>query len=174
MTSLSVGDIEAHRAELRVYCCRLLGCPYEADDAVQETLLRAWRGAARFEGRSGVRTWLYRIATNVCTDMRQRRGRVGIPTEECPDVPADGVDVDPETLALRHEQVELALVATMRTLPPRQRTILFLRDVLSWRAAEVAELLGMSVVAVNSALQRARATLDGSDPSHLLALAATA
>ena len=169
-----MSDIEAHRSELRVHCRRLLGCSFEAEDAVQETFLRAWRGADKFEGRSAVRTWLYRIATNVCTDMNHRRARLGVPTEDYPDIPAPHAEVDPAEIAVVREQVQLALTAAMRTLPPKQRSVLVLRDVLSWRSAEVAELLGMSVVAVNSALQRARATLDAREPEHLLSLASSA
>lgn len=175
-------DLERHRSELTAYCYRMLGSAFEADDAVQETLLRAWRALDRFEGRASVRSWLYRIATNVCVDAlngRQRRARpmdlgpaapVGVghpgPTrsevtwiEPIPDsqvLPADG---DPAELAVTRESVRLGLVAALQYLPARQRAALILREVLRWKAAEVADLLDTSVASVNSALQRARATL---------------
>lgn len=181
-TAPGSGDLEQHRRELTAYCYRMLGSPFEAEDAVQDTLLRAWRGRQRFEGRSAVRSWLYRIATNVCLDMIGARGRRARPMdlgearspegpigeilpevtwiEPVPDrlvVPASG---DPAAIAESRETVRLAFVAALQRLPARQRAVLILREVLHWSAAEVAELLDTSVAAVNSALQRARATLD--------------
>jgi RNA polymerase sigma-70 factor, ECF subfamily len=172
---------DEYRTELTGYCYRMLGSAFEAEDAVQETLVRAWRSYDRFEGRSSVRSWLYRIASNVCFDAlkgRKRRalpmdmmevghadGVVDPPTAESmwigpiPDgrvVPAAG---DPETVAETRESVRLAFVAALQHLPPRQRAVLILREVLKWHAGEVAELLDTSVVSVNSALQRARSTL---------------
>jgi RNA polymerase sigma-70 factor, ECF subfamily len=159
-----VDRMESHRVELRRYCARMLGSPSEAEDAVQETLLRAWRGAERFEGRSAVRSWLYRIATNVCFDTAKARSRRPVPVAEVSELTAGCAELDPASLALTRENVRLALVAAVGKLPPRQRAVLLLREVLCWRAAEVAELLGISVAAVNSALQRARATLECVDP----------
>jgi RNA polymerase sigma-70 factor, ECF subfamily len=174
--------LEAYRRELTGYCYRMLGSAAEAEDAVQDTLLRAWQAAGRFEGRSSVRSWLYRIATNVCLDMlrgRRRRARPmdlgpAMPPEESslarmlPEhswvspiadarvVPEDG---DPAEIAVARETVRLAFVTALQHLPPRQRAALILCEVLRWQAAETADLLGCSVAAVNSALQRARATL---------------
>jgi RNA polymerase sigma-70 factor (ECF subfamily) len=173
--------LESYRVELTGYCYRMLGSAFEAEDAVQDTLVRAWRNFDRFEGRSAVRSWLYRIATNVCLDMlgsRQRRARpmdlnpartaeapLGVPLPETawlepiPDgqvLPAGG---DPAELTIQRDTVRLAFVAALQHLPPRQRAVLILREVLQWQAAEVAELLDTSVASVNSALQRARATL---------------
>jgi RNA polymerase sigma-70 factor, ECF subfamily len=159
--------MESHRQELEAYCDRMLGSPSEAEDAVQETLVRAWRGAERFEGRSALRTWLYRIASNVCFDTAKARSRRAVPTEQCPELTPELVELDPAERALTRETARLSLIAAVGTLPPRQRAVLLLREVLSWRAAEVAELLGTSVVAVNSALQRARATLDCVDPDSV-------
>ena len=174
-------QLEQHRIELTAYCYRMLGSAFEAEDAVQETLVRAWRSLDRFEGRAALRSWLYRIATNVCMDMlkgRQRRampmdlGPAGAPIAEnlstrpeatwlepVPDgrvVPAEG---DPAEVAATRESIRLAFVAALQHLPPRQRAVLILCEVLRWKAAEVAELLDTSVASVNSALQRARATL---------------
>ena len=191
MTVAAAADLEhrleEHRAELTGYCYRMLASPFEAEDAVQETFLRAWRGYDRFEGRASLRSWLYRIASNVCLDMlsgRERRARpmdlgparepiaANLNTlpevtwiEPIPDglvVPAEG---DPAEVAVSRETIRLAFVAALQHLPPRQRAVLILSEVLRWKASEVAELLETSVAAVNSALQRARATLDGLDVS---------
>jgi len=178
------GEVERHRRELTAYCYRMLGSPFEAEDAVQETLLRAWRALERFQGRSSLRSWLYRIATNVCMDMlsgRQRRARpMDLGPARSPDGPIgeilpevtwiepvpDGrvlADGDPASVAESRETIRLAFVAALQHLPPRQRAVLILCEVLQWRASEVAELLETSVAAVNSALQRARATLERTD-----------
>jgi RNA polymerase sigma-70 factor, ECF subfamily len=173
--------LEQHRAELTAYCYRMLGSAFEAEDAVQETFLRAWRGFDRFEGRSALRSWLYRIATNVCLDMlqgSQRRARpmdlgparsaetpLGEPLPEVtwitpiPDARLVQAGGDPAGVAEVRDSVRLALVAALQHLPPRQRAVLILREVLRWKASEVAELLETSVASVNSALQRARSTL---------------
>jgi RNA polymerase sigma-70 factor (ECF subfamily) len=177
--------LEAHRTELTGYCYRILGSAFEAEDAVQETFLRAWRSLDRFEGRSSFRSWLYKIATNVCLDMKsatQRRARpidlnpaltadspLGTPLPESawiepvPDdraIPSGG---DPADVALARESIRLAFVAALQHLPPKQRAVLILREVLRWKAEEVAELLDTSTASVNSALQRARATLSAKD-----------
>jgi RNA polymerase sigma-70 factor (ECF subfamily) len=159
--------LEGHRAELRGHCRRMLGSASEVEDAVQETMVRAWRSYPRFEGRSSLRSWLRRIATNVCFDMMkapQRRARPGDPaTWTAPDPVAVAADtarpVDPADQALGREDVRQAFLAALLHLPPQQRSVLVLCEVLRWRASEVAELLGTSVASVNSSLQRARATL---------------
>ena len=166
------GELEQHRRELTAYCYRMLGSPFEAEDAVQDTLLRAWKALDRFEGRSQLRSWLYRIATNVCLDMlggRERRARPmdmgpsGAPIEEnlheLPEVTWIEPTPDPAEQTVERETIRLAFVAALQHLPPRQRAVLILREVLHWQASEVAELLDTSVASVNSALQRARATL---------------
>ena len=175
-------QLEQFRVELTGYCYRMLGSA-DAEDAVQETFIRAWRGIERFEGRSALRSWLYRIATNVCLDMlesRKRRARpmdlgpAGEPIVEnlrTPDqlwidpMPDSQVvpEGDPAEVVAGRESVRLALVAALQELPPRQRAVLILCEVLRWKASEVAELLETSVASVNSALQRARATLEASD-----------
>ncbi len=164
---------EQHRKELTAYCYRMLASPFEAEDAVQETFIRAWRGYERFEGRAALRSWLYRIATNVCLDMlngRERRARpmdlgpAGEPIVENLRVPGEVTWLqptpDPAEEAVSRETIRLAFVAALQHLPPRQRAVLILCEVLRWQASEVAELLETSVASVNSALQRARATLE--------------
>src|SRR5438093_309004 len=181
------GRLEQHRSELTGYCYRMLGSPFEAEDAVQETFIRAWRGLENFEGRSALRSWLYRIATNVSLDLlngRERRARpmdLGPAREPIesnlntlPEVtwiepmPEDALvvaDGDPAEVAVSRETIRLAFVAALQHLPPRQRAVLILCEVLRWKASEVAELLDTSVASVNSALQRARATLEESNLS---------
>jgi RNA polymerase sigma-70 factor (ECF subfamily) len=162
-----------HRAELTAYCHRMLGSPFDAEDAVQETLLRAWRASGRFEGRASLRTWLYRIATNVCLDALGRSARQPVPIEELPEPQVDPCreldPFDPCGRALVRETAGYAVLAAIDLLPPRQRAALILRDVLSWRATEVADLLGTTTAAVNSALQRAHASLEGIDPEGVTA-----
>lgn len=161
------GLAERHRRELHVHCYRMLGSLQDAEDAVQETLLRAWRGRQTFEARSTVRAWLYRIATNACLDLLARRRPEPATGGEVPwlqpypdrlldELPADDAD-EPEAVALAQETIELAYVVAVQHLAPRPRAALILRDVLGWPARDVAELLGDSVNSVNSALQRARA-----------------
>jgi RNA polymerase sigma-70 factor, ECF subfamily len=149
-----------HRAELSAYCRRMLGSSFDAEDAVQETLLRAWRASGQFEGRAPVRSWLYRIATNVCLDALAHTARRPVPVEEVPEsVDPSRQPEDPSDRALAREELRLAIIAATGSLPPRQRAVLMLREVLSWRASEVAELLGTTPAGVNSALQRAHSAL---------------
>jgi RNA polymerase sigma-70 factor, ECF subfamily len=173
--------LEPHRRELTGYCYRMLGSSFEAEDAVQEAMIRAWRSFGSFQGRAAVKSWLYRIATNVCLDMlkgRERRARPmdlgpagstegplgtlpeNVWLEPVPDGRVLAEDGDPAELAMAKETLRLAFVSALQNLPPRQRAVLILREVLRWKATEVAELLDTSVASVNSALQRARASLD--------------
>jgi RNA polymerase sigma-70 factor (ECF subfamily) len=176
-----VEDLEQHRRALTGYCYRMLGSTFEAEDAVQETMVRAWRGIDAFEGRSAVRSWLYRIATNVCLDMLRGRQRRARPMDLGPSSTVDAFtgsilpeqtwvqpipdsrvlpeQGDPAELAATRESIRLAFITALQRLPARQRAVLILREVLRWQATEVAELLDTSVASVNSALQRARATL---------------
>lgn len=159
-------DLERHRADLTRYCSRILGSHPEAEDAVQETLVRAWRAQGQLRGRAALRPWMYRIASNVCMTMLQARARQAVPVdpETLSTAPLyAGRDTDPAEHAVTREGFRLALRAGVERLPPRQRAVLFLRDALDWRASEVAELLDTSPAAVNSALQRARSTLGSSE-----------
>jgi RNA polymerase sigma-70 factor, ECF subfamily len=174
-------DLERHRAALTRHCTRMLGSSTEAEDAVQETLLRAWRNHERFEGRSALGSWLYRIATNVCIDMLNGRSRRAVPVDPASLQSAPlhaGPETDPAERALGREHLRLALVTAVERLPPRQRAVLLLREVLCWSASEVAGLLDTSEAAVNSALQRARTGLDerraGADGATFVAGAAGA
>jgi RNA polymerase sigma-70 factor, ECF subfamily len=184
-TEITLEDIDQYRRELTGYCYRMLGSAFEADDAVQETVLRAWKAKDSFEGRSSLRSWLYRIATNVCLDLLRGRQRRAQPMDLGPSSTADTalpaaspestwvtpipdasvlpVDGDPAEVAAARETIRLAFIAALQHLPARQRAVLILREVLRWQATEVAELLDTSVASVNSALQRARATLDARD-----------
>jgi RNA polymerase sigma-70 factor (ECF subfamily) len=175
--------VEPHRRELQVHCYRMLGSLEDSEDVVQETFLRAWRNRKSFQGRSSFRAWLYRIATNACLDALERRPRVAVvpdgvqPVAELPwlqpypDQLLEGIaasDAEPADEVVAKETIELAFIAAIQLLPPRQRAVLIARDVLGWRAAETAALLDVSVAAVNSALQRARATLKRHLPRHRL------
>jgi RNA polymerase sigma-70 factor, ECF subfamily len=179
--------LEKHRTELTGYCYRMLGSTFEAEDAVQDTMVRAWKSFAKFEGRSSLRSWLYRIATNVCLDMLSagnRRARpmdLSGPTpvaraqlntrpeptwlEPVPDGRVLPSVADPAETAVSRETIRLAFVAALQHLPPKQRAVLILREVLAWKASEVADLLDTTVASVNSALQRARATIAESEPA---------
>jgi RNA polymerase sigma-70 factor (ECF subfamily) len=164
LSSAAVLQAVQHRGELTGYCHRILGSAFEADDAVQETMVRAWTRRESFQGRSSVHSWLYRIATNVCLDMLRGRRRRAVPMDlEDLDRFPDGRDLfgdgDPAEAAIAKETVRLAFVVALQELPARQRAVLILREVLRWPATEVAQLLDTSVASVNSALQRARATL---------------
>ncbi|MGH7678182.1 MAG: sigma-70 family RNA polymerase sigma factor [Gemmatimonadaceae bacterium] len=190
--SSPVSQLEQHRSALTGHCYRMLGSVVDAEDAVQETLLRAWKAIDGFQGQASVKTWLYRIATNVCLDTLESSKRMRVrPTdaydgpvavtdglalgtqprehwvEPIPDVLALPVaeEADPAERAILKESIRLAFVAALQYLPPRQRAVLLLTQVLAWSAAETAEALGMSVAAVNSAVQRARATLDARNPA---------
>jgi RNA polymerase sigma-70 factor (ECF subfamily) len=178
LTAPSVDELEQYRSELNAYCYRMLASPFEAEDAVQETFIRAWRALDRFEGRAALRSWLYRIATNVCLDMlsgRERRARpmdlgparepIEANLNTLPEVTWIQPMPDPVDAAVERDTIRLAFVAALQHLPPRQRAVLILCEVLRWQATEVAELLDTSVASVNSALQRARATLEKSDLS---------
>lgn len=180
-------QLEAHRVALTGYCYRMLGSAFEAEDAVQETFVRGWRGFERFEGRAALRSWLYRIATNVCLDMLRASQRRARPIDLGPSSTADsalgpalGEEMwiepvpdsrvvpaahDPAEVAVARDTIRLAFVAALQHLPPRQRAVLILREVLRWKADEVAELLETTVASVNSALQRARSTLAAKQPS---------
>jgi RNA polymerase sigma-70 factor (ECF subfamily) len=168
--------VRRYRRELHLYCYRMLGSFDEAEDHVQDVFLRAWRGRARFRGQASPRTWLYRIATNACLDTLRRDVRRSVPAasgpgpsvatipwlQPYPDSLLDELAADqpgPETVTVSRETISLAFLAAIQLLAPRQRAVLILRDLVSWPAADVAGLLGTSVPAVNSALQRARATL---------------
>ena len=185
--SVDVRELEAHRAALTGHCYRMLGSAFDAEDAVQETMVRAWRSRDRFEGRSSVRTWLYRIATNVCLDALSDGSRRARPFEDgpagtvddplearprrhwlepVPDARALPPDADPFEFAALRQSIRLAFVAALQHLPPKQRAALLLTDVLGWSAAEVADCLDTSPAAVNSALQRARATLASRNASQ--------
>ena len=169
---------QRHRRELHVHCYRMLASFDEAEDAVQETFLRAWRRRDSFEGDTLFRAWLYRIATNVCLDMLRTRSRAATDArtfadiswlQPYPDRLLDEIapsDDEPDVVAVERETIELAFLAAMQVLPPRQRAALILRDVLGWPAADTATLLETSVAAANSALQRARATMQDHLPSH--------
>jgi RNA polymerase sigma-70 factor, ECF subfamily len=172
------------RPELLALCYRMLGSVHDAEDQVQEALLRAWRAYDQFEGQSSLRTWLYRIATNTCLRALENRSRRPLPTglgapSDDPDRPLEAVRTevpwlepfpdtllggDPAAIVTSRSSMRLALIAALQYLPPRQRAVLILRDVLQWRAAEVADLLGVSPVAVNSLLQRAREGLRAAAP----------
>ena len=191
LTTPALAELEEHRPALTAYCYRMLGSPFDAEDAVQDTLVRAWRSRDRFEGRAAVKSWLYRIATNVCIDTLNNKERRVRPMDLGPAVePLESnlhtrVEAtwlepiptqlirDPAEVAVERESIRLAFVAALQHLPARQRAVLILCEVLRWEASEVAELLETSVASVNSALQRARATLaksqlSGNEPARPL------
>ncbi|MFD3944118.1 sigma-70 family RNA polymerase sigma factor [Streptomyces sp. NPDC058579] len=191
MSDLAIEDrdsqLEKYRTELTGYCYRMLGSSFEAEDAVQDTMVRAWRSLDSFEGRSSLRSWLYRIATNVCLDSLNAGNRRARPMdltaatpvaqaqlnarpeitwlEPVPDGRVLPSVADPAETAVSRETVRLAFVAALQHLPPKQRAVLILREVLAWKASEVAELLDTTVASVNSALQRARATIAENEPA---------
>ena len=183
---LERAEYERLSRELTGYCYRMLGSPFDAEDAVQDTMVRAWREFDRFEGRSSLRTWLYRIATNVCIDMLRKRSRRTVPMDLQPPTRAEGAQIpaplsertwvlpipdakladpnaDPAEQVVSKETIRLAFVAALQRLTPRQRAALILRDVLQHSASETAELLGTTVASANSALQRARAAVPSID-----------
>jgi RNA polymerase sigma-70 factor (ECF subfamily) len=181
---MSEMELESYRRELLAHCYRMVGSVDDAEDLVQETFLRAWRAQDGFEGRASTRTWLYRIATNVCLTALEQRSRRFLPSglgppgtdPLAPVELAPGVDwvqpmpdslVDPAEAVVRKDGLRLALIASLQFLPPRQRAVLLLRDVLAFRAGEVAAVLDMSVAAVKSALQRARATVSTLSPEQV-------
>ena len=184
LTAAQAGDenafgqlIEPYRHALDVHCYRMLGSAQDAEDLVQETLLRAWRAIGRFEPRAQLQTWLYRIATNACLDELERRHRRPEPLDPFPDQPSDEAAAptyDPEARYAIREGMELALMRAIQELPGRQRAVLIFRDVLGWTAPEVAEILETTVASVNSALQRARATIEQHLPDADQAAAAPA
>jgi RNA polymerase sigma-70 factor (ECF subfamily) len=180
---------DPYRAELLAYCYRMLGSVHEAEDQVQETLIRAWRAHGSFEGRASLRTWLYRIATNACLRALENRSRRALPSglagpgddpqgepaaarpeipwlQPIPDSLFGTQPADPAVIVASRQSMRLALIAALQYLPGRQRAVLILRDVLGWRAAEAAELLGTTTTAVNSVLQRARARLAQAGPAE--------
>lgn len=180
----TVEHIHEHRAALTGHCYRMLGSAVEADDASQETIIRAWKSLERFDGRASLRTWLYRIATNVCLDTIADRGRRARPMEEgpvgavgdplvekprthwlepVPDARAIPAEGDPAELAVQRQSIRLAFVAALQHLPPKQRAALLMTEVLGWSAEETADALSTTVASINSALQRARATLASRD-----------
>ncbi|MEV0290420.1 sigma-70 family RNA polymerase sigma factor [Kribbella sp. NPDC050820] len=178
-------EFAVHRAGLVTHCYRMLGSLHDAEDAVQETYLRAWRGQSRFEGRSSVQTWLYRIATNVCLNSLQHSSRrvvpsaIGAPSHDPDNLQPDALEVtwlepfpdrilnaDPAAVVGKRQSLRLAMVAALQHLAPRQRAVLILREVLNWPAAEVAVMLETTTAAVNSALQRARAELARVHPAE--------
>jgi RNA polymerase sigma-70 factor (ECF subfamily) len=167
--------VEPHRPGLRTHCDRMLGSLDDGEDALQDALLRAWRGLCRFEGRSSLRNWLYRIATNASLDARARRPERAVPLEDARPARVNGRDETatsrdgygaPAARVEQRETAEFAVVAALRHLPPRQRVVLILREVLGFSAEEVADTLGSTVAAVNSALQRARKALDQRSPNE--------
>lgn len=161
--------LESMRGPLEVHCYRMLGSLDDAQDVVQEVMLRAWKGLDRFDGRSSPSTWLYRIATNACLDEIERRPRRPVPVEPFPDARLEAIVApisDPAALYALHEGMELALLAAIQLLPGRQRAVLILRDVLGWTGPETAELLGTTPTAVRSALQRARETVAAHAPER--------
>ncbi|WP_165367577.1 sigma-70 family RNA polymerase sigma factor, partial [Phytoactinopolyspora endophytica] len=193
MTETRVNDdfarlADPYRRELMAHCYRMLGSVHDAEDLVQETYLRAWKAYDRFEGRSSLRTWLHRIATSACLTALESRNRRPMPTglgapssdpvddiseqnevpwlEPVPDAMVGADGADPAAVVTSRESVRLALIAALQHLPPRQRAVLILRDVLKWRAAEVADAIGLSTAAVNSLLQRARTQLEQVAPSE--------